>query len=120
MKLTKRKNAEYSRATILADAVGLTHLLVATGIVIVGEYTDIFNHVGGRYHGIQFVYKFIDWPIVRLLTPILDWFGVGGDVVDRGLAMVTAGFVIAASSAIYGIITYYVARFIGSLIASDN
>lgn len=118
--MAKRKDSEYSRSTIIADAVGLTHLLVATAIVILGEYTNIFAHAGGRHNGVEFVYQYIDKPVYQIVTPILEWFGVAGDVADRGLAMVTAGFVIIASSVAYGVITYYVCRFIGSLAASDN
>lgn len=118
--MARRKDSEYSRSTIIADAVGLTHLLVATAIVILGEYTNLFVQAGGRYNGVEFVYKYLDLPVYQIVTPILESFGVAGDVSDRGVAMVTAGFVIIASSVVYGVITYYVCRLIASLAASDN
>ena len=71
-------------------------------------------------NGVEFVYRYLDRPVYDALTPLLDWFGVGGNIVDRGVAMVTVSFVVIASSVAYGIIAYYLTRFVGALFASDN
>ena len=105
-----RKKKEYSRYAVAADVIGLTHMIVGTVSILIGEYTEVFQTIDYKHGGVQFVLHYLDAPIYWILAPFLPI--AGGDtryVMMVGLAVVALG------SIIYAVFAYYFLKFAVSL-----
>jgi len=54
-------------AKTIADALALSHFVVANVLVVVGELTPLFDFVNSKHPGMDFVKIYIDAPAVWLL-----------------------------------------------------
>ncbi|MBL7662032.1 hypothetical protein JNK13_04685 [bacterium] len=100
------KNKPRHVATVVADAVGLTHFIVANACVVLGQLTDVFKEVGGHYPGLQFVYQYIDYPVYAFFHDVLQINFSG----KTSVTFLMGEFVIAISTILYGLIAYFVVK----------
>lgn len=96
---TKRKN----RAFVVADAVGISHFIVANSCILLGQFTEVFKGIGGnaKYPGLEFIYKYFDAPILLILGGLAR-----SDRGDVFFTFLVAELVVVAASIFYGILAY--------------
>jgi len=109
------KKKEYSPHIIIADAIGITHLLFGTVAILLGEVTRFFSSIDVKHGGVKFVFYYLDAPIYYLLAPHMP--ATQGDTVF----MLCAGIaVVVFSSIVYGGLAYLVLRFAHTLFRSEE
>lgn len=81
----------------IADALGLSHFLVTNFIVLIGEFTSLFNFMKTKHGGIDFVKTYISAPglsilsvLVTCLEVVMNWtikgmYWVLSNVMDKKL-----------------------------------
>ncbi len=109
------KKKEPSRFAIAADVVAITHLILGTLAILIGEVTTFFDAIGYKHGGVKFVFEYLDAPIyypIRGFLPLAE-----GD----SMYVLLAGIgVVVCASVFYGVLTYVVLRFIASLFAPEK
>ena len=101
--MNKRPKNKYF---VIADSVGIAHFAVANLCVVLGQVTDIFKDVGGKYPGLTFVYRYFDAPFVALFGKIAS------ERSDPVMSFLMGEFIIVGSSIIYGIFAYIFLRIV--------
>lgn len=97
----------YSPAAILADAVGISHFVLANLVIVLGEFTSIFQHLSEKYGGLTFIFRYVDAPMYKVLAPI-----VGTVRYDSFQVLLVGQLVIVASSFVYGLIAYFFVKLV--------
>lgn len=110
-----KKKKEYSRYAVAADVIGLTHMIVGTASILIGEYTDVFHTVAYEHGGVQFVFRYLDAPIYWILAPFLPI--AGG---DTQYVMMVGFVVVALGSIVYALFAYYFLKWAVSLFKSSS
>ncbi len=98
---------------IVFDSVATIHFVVGIIIMLLGEYTKIFCRLCLYHGGIEFIFKYLDYPIYSLIEKYLPNSQMQYYPYMKGI------FVLAISSAIYGIIAYFIVSFTKSLFEKD-
>ena len=108
----RRKKKEFSRYAIAADAVGVTHFIIANLLLIAGEFSKVLNvFVGGEKHpGISFITTILDRPVAHFLKVYFQKFGS-----DTLTIHLLAELVVVGASVLYGFGIYVVFRILGSV-----
>ena len=109
------RKKEPSRYVIAADALGVTHLILGTLFIVVGEFTEFFKALNSDHGGVEFIIKYLDRPIYAMLYPFIP--DAGGDA--RYTVMVGI-LVVLLGSIVYGALAYVVLRIAASLFASPD
>ena len=93
-----------NRANVVADAVGISHFIVANFCIILGQFTEVFKGVGGniKYPGLEFVYKYFDAPILLLLGGLAR-----SDRGDVFFTFLVAELIIIAASIFYAVLAFF-------------
>ncbi len=101
------------KARVVADAVGISHFVVANVIMIgaqanrdLGLAVRKFMKQNSDYPGIDFVYKFMDAPIYQQFRGTAEAFREGR---PRNFWL-TAECIVLLSSMFYGLLAYVVIR----------
>ncbi len=113
--MPKKNRKEYSRSAVAADAVGIAHLIIGTLLIIVGEFTPIFEKLSFEHGGVQFIFQYLDAPVYYLLRPFMP--DAEGDSIYlwlSGLAVITL------SSMLYALVVYLMLRFMATLFDSES
>ena len=110
-----RRKKEYSRYAIAADAIGLTHLIIGTAAILLGEITNIFSKFDYEHGGVAFVLGYLDAPIYYFLEPFVP-MSAG----DRTYLIIAAMAVCVLASIVYGFVAYLILRFVVSLFKSPS
>ncbi len=109
--LVMPKKKQVSKAARIADAVGIGHLILGSVLILVGEFTTVFDSYDFDHGGIKFVYQYLCAPVYLIFQSFLE--------VHRGdsFSVLLAGFlVVIAASVLYGMIVYALVRGINSLL----
>ena len=101
------------KARVVADAVGISHFIVTNVIMILGSANRDFGLAlkkfmkqSSDYPGIDFVYRFIDFPVYHKLKGTAEMFR---DARPRNFWL-GAECVVLLSSMFYGLLAYVVIR----------
>jgi len=89
-------------SAVFAEAVAVAHFLVANLVMLIGQYFPVFDFLESKNGGVKFVYHYIDFPLYTLLGSLTDNIGPRGTS-----AMFGCELIILASSAVYGVICYF-------------
>ena len=99
--------AKKKRAILIAESVGMSHLIVAVSISVMGQFFDLFSNLiteKSSFPGLNFVFEYLDRPIFLLSKGINIPYEN-----DLLYAVSFGGLVIVASTLVYGLIAYGVA-----------
>ena len=110
-----RRRGEYSGYQVVADAIGLTTLIVGTAAIALGEVTDIFGFMKSDHPGVEFVYKYLCAPIYLVISPLLPTAAV-----DYSYMVIAAVLVVVATALVYGLVAYLALRLFGSILGVDK
>ena len=113
--MLRSRNKEPSKFAVAADVVAVTHLILGTLAILIGEVTNFFDAIGYKHAGVKFVFEYLDAPIYYPLQAFLPL--AEGDSVYVLLAGIS---VVVCASVIYGFVTYGVLRFLSTLVRSDS
>lgn len=97
--ISDMQGRRYSIFVIIADSVAISHFIVCNLAFVMGEFTDVFAEMRAANPGLEFVYRYVDYPVFYVFRHLVD--SSYGDMV---LTVLIAQFVIVMSSVIYGII----------------
>ena len=99
------------KARVVADAIGISHFLVANLIMILGQVNSDFKEIltgllpkYSAYPGIDFVYNFMDKPVYNQIQGIAEMFRED----SPKYFWMGAEAVVLLSSAFYGFVAYIV------------
>ena len=106
---------KYKPFVLIADAVAITHLILGTLIVLVGELTEAFSFLGYKHTGVDFVYLYLDAPVFAIIKGILPT--VSG---DSFYVLATCALVLCLGSVFYGVLTYWALRLFSHLFKSKQ
>ena len=100
--MAERKRQK-DRAFVVADAVGVSHFIVANFCILLGQYTEVFKGIGinVKYPGLEFVYRYFDAPVMLMLGGLAR--ADRGDVI---FTFLVAELIIVITSIFYGIMAY--------------
>lgn len=104
------RKKEYSRYAIAADAIGVTHMIVGTVSILLGEYTDVFQAIGYEHGGVEFVFHYLDAPVYWVISPFMP-LAQG----DPGYLMLAGLAVVSLASIVYAVMAYFFLKFVVSL-----
>lgn len=110
--MTRRKK-EYSRFAIAADSIGITHMVVGTLAILLGEVTQLFSKFDADHGGVAFVLGYLDAPVYYLIAPFVPL--TEG---DRTYMILVGLAVCVLASIVYAAISYILLRFAVSLFKS--
>lgn len=107
IKSVQRRHVEnrYSRAAIAADAVGITHFVLANLLFFLGEYTPLLEGIDVVHGGYVFITQYIDAPIFGMLRGY-----IGNSFADGIYLFLTGELVIVVASVVYALIVYAVLK----------
>lgn len=97
-------------AIIIAEVVGIFHLVLAILIAISGEFLDVFGRkISDTHHpGLDFVLNSIDYPVHSVAASIIDPSPYRiTEIIFYGL------FVILLSSFLYSFVGLFLGRILG-------
>lgn len=101
------KGQRKTTAGVVGDSVGFAHFLIANAVLIIGEFSTLFDSVAKVHGGMEFVYRYIDTPLYSLVRPFEKHF-----VGDPMFTFLFAELVIGLSSIIYGAVAYLMVRIV--------
>ena len=88
----------------VAEALGLAHFITANLFIALGESTGAFSFLSANHAGVEFVMKYMDAPIYALLEGRFD------PARNAVVYFMWTEFVVIISSALYGLLCWFVAR----------
>lgn len=94
----------------IADGIGLLHFIFANLLIVIGELTPWFNHIGWQLSGLRVVYLYVDAPVATFFE---EWTL---STTDYLRALFIGELVIVASSVFYGLVAYLFVRLLFSVI----
>ncbi|MFN8391513.1 MAG: hypothetical protein U0136_14590 [Bdellovibrionota bacterium] len=109
------RRKEPSRYAVAADALGITHLVLGTLFIVVGEFTDFFKALHVDHGGVEFILKYLDRPIYAILQPMVP--EAAG---DAKYTILIGILVVMLGSIVYGMLSYFILRVIGTLFKSPD
>ena len=93
------KKKQISQAARIADAVGIGHLILGSAIILVGEFTNLFESFDFDHGGVKFVYQYLCAPVYLAFQSVLEVHG------SDSFSIMIAGFlVVVGASVFYGVI----------------
>ena len=95
---------------LIGDAVGVGHFVVCNALVVVAQFLPFFQEFGGRYPGLNFIYRTIDAPVYQLLQSRID-----AQLADSFYSLLWGELVVVLSSALYGVLAYLIVKFLAVL-----
>ena len=91
---------------LIADSVGVGHLVMANVAIVLGEYTTIFKGLStAKYPGLDVVFRFFDAPVYLLLKSHIEYQSY-----SMLSTMLFGEAVIILSSILYGALAYLVVK----------
>jgi len=102
--MARKLKPEIASKTI-ADALGLSHFFVANLLVVIGEFTNLFDFMLSKHAGMDFVKQYISMPGV--MVPV-SWLNAD-NTINLWLSM---EIVIIVASIIYWSLCWLVTRFL--------
>jgi hypothetical protein len=109
------RRKEPSKFVIAADALGITHLILGTLFIVIGEFTEFFKALHAEHGGVEFILKYLDRPIYAVLHPFVPDSGS-----DAKYTIMLAVLVVMLGSIVYGAVAYVVLRIGASLFGSSD
>ena len=92
-------------AKSISDALGLSHFFVANLLVVIGEFTNLFDFVLTQHPGMDFVKQYISTPAMLIIG---NWLNAD-NAINLWLSM---ELVIVLASVIYWSLCWLATRFI--------
>ena len=92
-------------AKSISDALALSHFVVANFLVVIGEFTNLFDFVLSKHPGMDFVKQYISTPGMLLAGPWLN----DANTMNLWLSMES---VIILASLIYWALCWLATRFL--------
>ncbi len=89
-------------AVAVADALGISHFIVANVIIALGEFTDLFSFMKTSHPGIDFVMQYLDALVYSL-------FGLANPS-DPLMLFLSAELIVLTSSVLYGALCWAITK----------
>ena len=113
--LKKKPNPPLSAA----DAAGITHMILANILLIVGQFTSLLPEISKKFKepGIAFIYQYLDKPVFEFLV---SWFPWIGKLKGGFYNFLSVELVIVSASVFYGFIVYVVLKLVYVILGMDE
>lgn len=101
------------KSKMVADGIGVAHFIVANIVVLLGQFTKLFDAVIEVYadnKGIYFLYYYLDRPAYYLFKGFAE-----SAKEDVALSLLCAELIIIVSTVLYGFLAYFAIRIYLSL-----
>ena len=101
------------KSKMVADGIGVAHFIVANFVVLLGQFTSIFDaliRVQADNKGIYFLYYYLDRPVYFLFRGFVE-----SAREDWVLSLLCAQLIIVVSTVLYGFLAYFAIKIYLSL-----